>query len=106
MSLLSAEEQRQRERWGWIAVIHLESGGPWVPARDAARMSGVSTANLRRWARRGVVSVIHDPGHHRHYYLDEMRLITQLAEARGEPPGLTMLTDHLAAVLAPIHDSA
>ncbi|GAA4233522.1 hypothetical protein GCM10022254_36140 [Actinomadura meridiana] len=105
MSLLSAEEERQRQRWGWIAVIHLESGGPWVPARDAARMVGVSTANLRRWAQRGVISVIRDPGHHSHYYLDELRLITQLAEAQDEPASLTMLIKHLAIVLASAYDS-
>ncbi|GAA4236614.1 hypothetical protein GCM10022254_46700 [Actinomadura meridiana] len=101
MPLVSAEEQRQRERWGWIAVVHCESGGPWVNATRAAQVCGVSTGNLRRWAERGVISVIRDPGHHRHYYLPEMGVIALLAAARGEPASLTMLTNHLAVVFAP-----
>jgi hypothetical protein len=66
-------------------------------------VSGVSTAKLRRWAERGVISVIRDPGHHRHYYLPEMRVVALLAEARGEPASLVMLINHLAVVLARGH---
>ncbi|GAA4242165.1 hypothetical protein GCM10022254_74030 [Actinomadura meridiana] len=93
-------------RWGWLAVIYLKSGGQWVSATEASRLSGVPTANLRRWARRGVISVIHRPGQRRRYYVPELELLEKFEKHRGDLPGLIVLGNHIEVVLASAYDSA
>ncbi|GAA4229938.1 hypothetical protein GCM10022254_23540 [Actinomadura meridiana] len=104
MPLLTPEEDPRRERWGWIAVLHCESGEPWIPARHAARACGISTASLRRWAERGVISVIRDPGQHRHYYSSEIAFLAAWVEARKEAGkealSLIALTNYIEFTLA------
>ncbi|WP_425548872.1 MerR family DNA-binding transcriptional regulator [Actinomadura meridiana] len=87
-----------------MAVLHLESGGGWIGAKDAAHLSGVRAANLRRWAERGVISVIRDPGQHRHYYIPELALLAFWGKEKDEPLNLIALTNHIAVMLAPAYN--
>lgn len=91
-------------RWGWIAVLFFESGGGWVNPTEAARMTGIPTAKLRRWAERGIISVIHDPGQWRRYYIAELDFLasweTGRKDAGKEPLNLPTLIDYIDVTLA------
>ncbi|TDB83644.1 MerR family transcriptional regulator [Actinomadura sp. KC216] len=90
-------------RWGWIAVLHFESGGGWMKSTEAARRSGVSTTKLRRWAEKGVISVIHVPGRPRNYYIAELDFLAEWEVARRKlgmgPLDLPALTGYIQLTL-------
>lgn len=72
-------------RWGWIAVMHCKMmSGPWCMPREAARAAGVSTARLREWSDKALISaVILGERQHRRYYLPEIEEITHIAGGLG-----------------------
>lgn len=86
-------------RWGWIAVLNFESGNGWIKPTEAAQRSGVPTAKLRRWAERGVISVIYDPGRQRRYYIPEIDFLASWGRARKdagkEPISLFTLNNYI-----------
>jgi excisionase family DNA binding protein len=59
----------------------------YLTRREVARLFGVSTSTVTRWAQRGLIKAVRTPGGHYRFPADE----TRRAARRANSPGLIRL---------------
>lgn len=97
---------RCRVLWGWVAALYcsvyveepeVEGCRPivsgWCRPVAGARMVGVGTDTLSRWAGRGLITAVHCPGDRR-YFQPELRVVAEMGEVMGVLNG-TVLAAHV-----------
>lgn len=76
---LDTRDTTERMSWGWIAMIHGLSEGPWMNPTVASRLVGVPSSTLRRWAERGVITRLRPSGSkHCRYFGPELVHVLQI----------------------------
>ncbi|WP_433332449.1 hypothetical protein [Spirillospora sp. CA-294931] len=95
-----------RKEIGELALTHKIEDGTWIAVRDAVILAGISSTQLRNWAKHGVISCFQAaPEEPRKYVQEELALIAELRKSQGgAPPHLFQIRRLIATRKAQAED--